>query len=299
MKTQRDFWQERYILIADSHLQGGTEKTACFFRMLDALAARKPAGIIFLGDIFELWIALDGYEIPEQKCFADWCRRHSAELEIGFIEGNHEFFVSETHADAFSWITDTRHDLNRTVRLMHGDTVNRRDWKYLLLLVMFEPVGATAQPIVITQNEFMRRMKDMAAIQPGMAIYGELPDSYNLIVNTEHPLTQRIIADTESSCKEQLTPILDELNTVNAEITRLQEAKKDKKDEEIPVADKEALKSAEEKAKELRSKESDVLKTYADKNPLVRQLVDLALLSNNMLKGEALNNFIKRSVDIL
>ena len=164
---------------------------------------------------------------------------------------------------------------------------------------MFEPVGATAQPIVITQNEFMRRMKDMAAIQPGMAIYGELPDSYNLIVNTEHPLTQRIIADTESSCKEQLTPILDELNTVNAEITRLQEAKKDKKDEEIPVADKEALKSAEEKAKELRSKESDVLKTYADKNPLVRQLVDLALLSNNMLKGEALNNFIKRSVDIL
>lgn len=166
-------------------------------------------------------------------------------------------------------------------------------------LVMFEPVGATAQPIVITQNEFMRRMKDMAAIQPGMAIYGELPDSYNLIVNTEHPLTQRIIADTESSCKEQLTPILDELNTVNAEITRLQEAKKDKKDEEIPVADKEALKSAEEKAKELRAKESDVLKSYADKNPLVRQLVDLALLSNNMLKGEALSNFIKRSVEIL
>ena len=156
-----------------------------------------------------------------------------------------------------------------------------------------------ADPVLITRSEFMRRMKDMAAIQPGMAIYGELPDSYNLIVNTEHPLTQRIIADTESSCKEQLTPILDELNTVNAEITRLQEAKKDKKDEEIPVADKEALKSAEEKAKELRSKESDVLKTYADKNPLVRQLVDLALLSNNMLKGEALNNFIKRSVDIL
>ena len=166
-------------------------------------------------------------------------------------------------------------------------------------LVMFEPVGATAQPIVITQNEFMRRMKDMAAIQPGMAIYGELPDSYNLIVNTEHPLTQRIIADTESSCKEQLTPILDELNTINAEITRLQEAKKDKKDEEVPVADKEALKSAEEKAKELRAKESDVLKSYADKNPLVRQLVDLALLSNNMLKGEALSNFIKRSVEIL
>lgn len=166
-------------------------------------------------------------------------------------------------------------------------------------LVMFEPVGATAQPIVITQNEFMRRMKDMAAIQSGMAFYGELPDSYNLIVNTDHPLSQKVIADTESACKSELTPILDELKTVNEEIERLQEAKKDKKDDEIPVADKEALKHAEEKAKELRAKESDILKTYADRKPLVRQLVDLALLSNNMLKGEALSKFIKRSVEML
>ena len=191
-------------------------------------------------------------------------------------------------------LNEQQRDVMTTVFKSQIPVIEKSDF-----LVMFEPVGATAQPIVITQNEFMRRMKDMAAIQPGMAIYGELPDSYNLIVNTEHPLTQRIIADTESSCKEQLTPILDELNTVNAEISRLQEAKKDKKDEEIPVADKEALKSAEEKAKELRAKESDVLKSYADKNPLVRQLVDLALLSNNMLKGEALSNFIKRSVEIL
>ena len=166
-------------------------------------------------------------------------------------------------------------------------------------LVMFEPVGATAQPIVITQNEFMRRMKDMAAIQSGMAFYVELPDSYNLIVNTDHPLSQKVIADTESACKSELTPILDELKTVNEEIERLQEAKKDKKDDEIPVADKEALKHAEEKAKELRAKESDILKTYADQTPLVRQLVDLALLSNNMLKGEALSKFIKRSVEML
>lgn len=166
-------------------------------------------------------------------------------------------------------------------------------------LVMFEPVGATAQPIVITQNEFMRRMKDMAAIQSGMAFYGELPDSYNLIVNTDHPLSQKVIADTESACKSELTPILDELKTVNEEIERLQETKKDKKDDEIPVADKEALKHAEEKAKELRAKESDILKTYADQTPLVRQLVDLALLSNNMLKGEALSKFIKRSVEML
>ena len=166
-------------------------------------------------------------------------------------------------------------------------------------LVMFEPIGEKAQPVIITQNEFMRRMKDMAAIQSGMAFYGELPDSYNLIVNTDHPLSQKVIADTESACKSELTPILDELKTVNEEIERLQEAKKDKKDDEIPVADKEALKHAEEKAKELRAKESDILKTYADQTPLVRQLVDLALLSNNMLKGEALSKFIKRSVEML
>ena len=166
-------------------------------------------------------------------------------------------------------------------------------------LVMFEPVGATAQPIVITQNEFMRRMKDMAAIQSGMAFYGELPDSYNLIVNTDHPLSQKVIADTESACKSELTPILDELKTVNEEIERLQEANRDKKYEAFPVVDQEALKHAEEKAKELRAKESDILKTYADRTPLVRQLVDLALLSNNMLKGEALSKFIKRSVEML
>ena len=128
-----DSWHDKYILIADSHLEGGTEKAESFFRMLDLLAARKPAGIIFLGDIFELWIALDGYEIPEQKRFTDWCRAHLNEMEIGFIEGNHEFFVSATRADAFSWITDRYHDLHGTLRLMHGDTVNRRDWKYLLL----------------------------------------------------------------------------------------------------------------------------------------------------------------------
>ena len=191
-------------------------------------------------------------------------------------------------------LDEQQRDMMTSVFKSQIPAMEKRDF-----LVMLEPVGATAQPIVITQNEFMRRMKDMAAIQSGMAFYGELPDSYNLIVNTDHPLSQKVIADTESACKSELTPILDELKTVNEEIERLQEAKKDKKDDEIPVADKEALKHAEEKAKELRAKESDILKTYADRTPLVRQLVDLALLSNNMLKGEALSKFIKRSVEML
>ena len=126
-------YRDKYILIADSHIQHGSDKAEIFFRMLDCLSEKQPAGIVFLGDIFELWIALPGYEIPEQKRFIEWCRTHSREMEIGFIEGNHEFFVSDTCGDVFSWITDHYHDLNSGVRLMHGDTVNRRDWKYLLL----------------------------------------------------------------------------------------------------------------------------------------------------------------------
>lgn len=127
------YYHDKYVLIADSHIQCGSEKAEIFFRMLDRLAALKPAGILFLGDIFELWIALKGYEMPEHKRFVDWCRSHSKNMEIGFIEGNHEFFVSDTYRAAFSWVTDQKHDLNQTIRLVHGDTINRRDWKYLLL----------------------------------------------------------------------------------------------------------------------------------------------------------------------
>ena len=166
-------------------------------------------------------------------------------------------------------------------------------------LVMFESVGANAQPVMITQNEFMRRMKDMSAMQPGMNFYGEFPDNYNLIVNTDHELVKKIISDAEEANKAALTPITEQLNEVNGEISRLKEQQKDKKDEEIPVADKEALKAAEEKAEGLRKEESAVLTQYAAQTPVIRQLVDLALLSNNMLKGEALSRFIKRSVEML
>ena len=166
-------------------------------------------------------------------------------------------------------------------------------------LVMFESVGANAQPVMITLNEFMRRMKDMSAMQPGMNFYGEFPDNYNLIVNTDHELVKKIISDAEEANKAALTPITEQLNEVNGEISRLKEQQKDKKDEEIPVADKEALKAAEEKAEGLRKEESAVLTQYAAQTPVIRQLVDLALLSNNMLKGEALSRFIKRSVEML
>ena len=152
---------------------------------------------------------------------------------------------------------------------------------------------------MITQNEFMRRMKDMSAMQPGMSFYGEMPDSYNLIINTDHPLSKKVIEETEASCEKELKPIKEELLAVNEEIEKLRETQKDKKDEEIAIADKEALKSAEEKADGLKKQEEELLTKFANKIPLVSQLIDLALLSNNMLKGEALSKFIKRSVEML
>ena len=166
-------------------------------------------------------------------------------------------------------------------------------------LVMFEPVGATAQPIVITQNEFMRRMKDMSAMQPGMNFYGELPDSFNLIVNTEHPLSKKIIEDTENACKTEIEPIQGEIKTLQESVEKLRETHKGKKDDEISVTEKEDIKTKESKITELKKKEEELLSNYAKSNNLVRQLVDLALLSNNMLKGEALSQFVKRSVELL
>ncbi|WP_346691940.1 molecular chaperone HtpG [Coprobacter fastidiosus] len=166
-------------------------------------------------------------------------------------------------------------------------------------MVMFEALGEQSQPVIITQNEFMRRMKDMSAIQPGMNFYGEMPDSFNLIINTEHPLSKKVIEETEKDCHAEIEPIQKEINELNDAIAKLQEASKGKKDEEIPVTEKEELRNKEKEVDSLRKKESELLTQYANKYKLVRQLVDLALLSNNMLKGEALSQFIKRSVEML
>ena len=166
-------------------------------------------------------------------------------------------------------------------------------------MVMFEALGEQSQPVIITQNEFMRRMKDMSAMQPGMNFYGEMPDSFNLIINTEHPLSKKVIEETEKDCHAEIEPIQKEINELNDAIAKLQEASKGKKDEEIPVTEKEELRNKEKEVDSLRKKESELLTQYANKHKLVRQLVDLALLSNNMLKGEAISQFIKRSVEML
>jgi molecular chaperone HtpG len=167
-------------------------------------------------------------------------------------------------------------------------------------IVTFEKLAPTANPVFVTQNEFMRRMKEMQALQGGMmSFYGEMPDSYNLVVNTAHPLIEKLITDEETACSEKLTPLANEITLAESQKSTLKENHKGKKDEEIPTSEKAQIEEFEKQIQELTDKKKAILKSYASENKQVRQLIDLAFLANNMLKGEALANFVKRSVELL
>lgn len=167
-------------------------------------------------------------------------------------------------------------------------------------IVTFEQLGPNVNPVLITQNEFMRRMKEMSAMQGGMMnFYGEIPDSYNLVVNTTHPLIEKLLNDEETACAEELAPIETELSDLNNKLHQLKENHKNKKEEEIPTEEKDELTSLEKKIDELKEKRKSILASFASGYQTVRQLIDLALLANNMLKGEALANFVKRSIDLM
>lgn len=163
-------------------------------------------------------------------------------------------------------------------------------------LVSFEAMSAGDSPIVITQNEYMRRMKDMAALQPGMSFYGEMPDSYNLIVNTEHPLIIKVRENADASVANEVAPVVKSIDENNAKITAIRDAHKDDK---LSDEDNANIKALEDAVKALRDDETKILSAYASQQPLVKQLIDLALLGNGLLKGEALNAFIRRSVSLL
>ena len=165
--------------------------------------------------------------------------------------------------------------------------------------VSFEALGETANPIMITQSEYMRRMREMSAMQPGMSFYGEMPDSFNLVLNTDHSLVKKVLADEEAACTEKLSPIVSDLKGWEMRKMDLQEKQKDKKDEEISQEEKDDLSNTNKKIEALNAQRTDILAVYAKETKLVSQLIDLALLSNGMLKGEALSNFIKRSVQMI
>lgn len=159
-------------------------------------------------------------------------------------------------------------------------------------IVQLEQMEGNDTPATIIQNEFMRRMKDMAAMQPSMSFYGEMPDNYSLVINTEQSSVKKIISDALNKLENEISPIKNNIDQLNKEIEDARKTAEEKK-ETIDCSDKEA------EVKSLRDKEEKLISEYASSNPLIRQVIDLALLQSNLLKGEALNNFIKRSISLL
>ena len=161
--------------------------------------------------------------------------------------------------------------------------------------VEVQSMGESALPVIITQSEYMRRMKEMSRIQPGMAFYGEMPDMYNFIVNADHPVVKAILADANAQLNNTLAPVEAELKGLEARHTALESAFKDKKEEEI----REMLKQCNDSISEQKQKEKEIFSAYAKGNRTISQLLDIALLQNGQLKGAALDKFIKRSIDMI
>lgn len=166
-------------------------------------------------------------------------------------------------------------------------------------VVTFEALGASSNPVMLTQSEYMRRMRQMSAMQPGMSFYGDLPDSYNLVLNTDHELVKQVLSSEEEACAEQLRPLLADLKGWQARQSDLRDAQGKKKEEEVTSEEKEDLSKTDKKIDELVAQRNTILSEYAAGNKMISQLIDLALLANGMLKGEALSQFIKRSVQLI
>ena len=162
-----------------------------------------------------------------------------------------------------------------------------------------ESLGEQAQPVIITQSEYMRRMKDISRFQSGMNFYAQMPDSYSLVLNTDHPLVKKVLEDCEAKTSEELKPVRSELKGQQARLAALHQTQSKKKPEEITQEEKDDLHNTEKAIEEQRTKKNSVLAEYAKGNDIVHQLIDLALLQNGMLKGEALDKFLKRSVDLI
>ena len=166
-------------------------------------------------------------------------------------------------------------------------------------MVNVEALGENAQPVVITQNEYLRRMKEMSQFQPGMSFYQQMPDSYNLVLNSEHPLIKKVLEDTKAACGETLVPIDAEIKSLEAKQSALKQLLDKKKPEELTQEEKDERQNTEKAISEQKEKRNSIIAGYAKDNKIVHQLIDLALLQNGMLKGAALNEFLKRSVDII
>lgn len=165
-------------------------------------------------------------------------------------------------------------------------------------IVEYNALKGDDAPATLTQNEMMRRMKDMAAMQPGMNFYGQMPDMYSLVVNTEQPTVRKVVKEAAGALTGELTPLRRKVDELNEEITSLRTEIKEKKEEDKAEAEQK-IAANEKEAGDLRKQQEDIIAAYAAKVPVVRQIIDLALLKGNMLKGEELSRFIARSVTLL
>lgn len=166
-------------------------------------------------------------------------------------------------------------------------------------MVNVEPLGETAQPIVATQNEYMRRMKEMSQYQQGMGFYAQMPDTYTIVLNSDHTIIKQILNESNASTAEKLQPIRSEIKGLQAREAALRQEQGKKKPEEVTQNEKDELKNTEDELTKQRNEKNSVIADYAKNNNAIHQLIDLALLQNGLLKGAALDKFIKRSVDLI
>ena len=166
-------------------------------------------------------------------------------------------------------------------------------------MVSVEPLGETAQPIVATQNEYMRRMKEMSQYQQGMGFYAQMPDTYTIVLNSDHAIIKQILSESNTSTAEKLQPIRSEIKDLQAREAALRQEQGKKKPEEVTQNEKDELKNTEDELTKQRNEKNSVIADYAKNNNAIHQLIDLALLQNGLLKGAALDKFIKRSVDLI
>ena len=165
--------------------------------------------------------------------------------------------------------------------------------------VEVQPLGEEGQPVLITQSEYMRRMKDMSRYQSGMSFYAQMPDAYSLVLNNEHPLIKKVLEEETANCGEALKPIESEMKGQEARLAALHQTQSKKKPEELTQEEKDDLKNTEKAIEDQREKKNKIIADYAKDNKVVHQLIDLALLQNGMLKGAALNKFLERSVEMI
>ncbi|WP_455096954.1 molecular chaperone HtpG [Prevotella jejuni] len=162
-----------------------------------------------------------------------------------------------------------------------------------------QSLGASFQPVLVTQNEYMRRMKEMSQYQQGMGFYAQLPDSYNLVLNSDHPLVKRVLDELTIYTADELKPIDSELKGQEARLAALHQSQDKKKPEELTQEEKDDMQNTQKAVSELKDKKKAVVAEYAKGNEVVHQLIDLALLQNGMLQGAALDKFLKRSFSLI